>query len=393
MEMKTLTSKVMAGTLMAGAMALSGGSAVQAESQGVTDSEVIIGSVNDLSGIFAAVGVPATNGANLRFAEVNAAGGVHGRQIRFVVEDNGYQIPRAMQGYNKLLNRDKVFAMLLSLGTPMNIAGFKLLDPKGIPNIGPLSSARQMLQDPVENKFIGFSSYYDQVDAGVTYLAGEFDAKEICSMYIPSDFGKEIQESAKETSAKLGLSYAAETSHKPDELDFVGSLTKLKAAGCDVVAMALGVRQGITVVGTAKKLGWTDVKFLNTSAGFLDVVAAVPGGVTEGLYAAAGWVDLIARAKDEAPAKFIADYDAMFGQPAGGFAMLGYSAADTVVRALEAAGPELTQEAFVKGMETLDYFDALTDTKISYSAADHRGADDIVISVVEGGLWKELSRQ
>lgn len=94
--MKKLTSKVMAGTVMAGAMALSAGSAVQADSQGVTDSEVVFGSVNDLSGIFAAVGVPATNGANMRFAEANEAGGVHGRQIRFVVEDNGYQIPLSL---------------------------------------------------------------------------------------------------------------------------------------------------------------------------------------------------------------------------------------------------------------------------------------------------------
>lgn len=391
--MKKLTSTLMAGSLMAGAMALSAGTAVQAGSQGVTDTEVVIGSVNDLSGIFAAIGVPATNGANLRFAEANEAGGVHGRQIRLIVEDNGYQIPRAMQGYNKLLNRDKVFAMLLSLGTPMNLAGFKLLDPKGIPNVGPLSAARQMLQDPIDNKFIGFSSYYDQVDAGVSYLAEEFDAKEVCSMYIPSDFGKEIKESAEDTAHKLGLTFAAETTHKPDELDFVGSLTKLKAAGCDIVAMALGVRQGITVVGTAKKIGWTDVKFLNTSAGFLDVVASVPGGVTEGLYASAGWVDLIARAQEPAPAKFMADYEAKFGHPAAGFAMLGYSAADTVVRALEAAGQDLTHESFIKGMESLNYFDELTDTKITYGADDHRGADDIVISVVEGGLWKELSRR
>ncbi|EBA18741.1 branched-chain amino acid ABC transporter, periplasmic substrate-binding protein [Roseobacter sp. SK209-2-6] len=386
--MKKLTS-----IAVAGAFALASGTTAWAETQGVSDSEVVFGSVNDLSGIFAAVGVPAVNGANMRFEEANAAGGVHGRQLRFVVEDNGYQIPRAMQGYNKLLNRDKVFAMLLSLGTPMNIAGFKLLDPKGIPNVGPLTAARQMLQDPVENKFIGFSSYYDQVHAGVTYLAGEFGAKEVCSMYIPSDFGKEIQEGTAETARELGLSFAAETTHKPDELDFVGSLTKLKAAGCDVVTMALGVRQGITVVGTAKKIGWTDVKFLNTSAGFLDVVAAVPGGVTEGLYAAAGWVDLVARAEDPVPAKFMADYEAKFGHPASGFAMLGYSAADTVVRALEAAGQDLTHESFIKGMESLNYFDDLTDSKVTYGPDDHRGADDIVISVVENGKWKVLSRQ
>ncbi|UWR68823.1 ABC transporter substrate-binding protein [Phaeobacter inhibens] len=386
--MKTWTAKLVG-------VALAAGLAPQAmaDTQGVSDSEIVLGSVNDLSGIFAAVGVPAVNGANLRFDEANANGGVHGRQIRFVVEDNGYQIPRAMQGYNKLLNRDQVFAMLLSLGTPMNIAGFKLLDPKGIPNISPLTAARQMLQDPVDNKFIGFSSYYDQVQAGVSYLAEEFDAKEVCSMYIPSDFGKEIREGSADIAADLGLRFAAETTHKPDELDFVGSLTKLKAEGCDVVTMALGVRQGITVVGTAKKLGWTDVKFLNTSAGFLEVVAAVPGGVTDGLYAAAGWADLIARADDEVPAKFMADYEATFGQPAGGFAMLGYSAANTVVNALEAAGPELTHESFIKGMESLDFFDALTDTQITYGPDDHRGADVIVISVVENGLWKELSRK
>ena len=390
--MKRMTSSLL-GIALAGGVISAAASEVAAQAQGVSETEVVLGSVNDLSGIFAAVGVPAVNGANLRFEEANANGGVHGRQIRFVVEDNGYQIPRAMQGYNKLLNRDQVFAMLLSLGTPMNIAGFKLVDPKGIPNVSPLTAARQMLQEPVDNKFIGFSSYYDQVRAGVTYLAEEFDAKEVCSMHIPSDFGKEIKEGTVDIAAELGLTYAAETTHKPDELDFVGSLTKLKAEGCDIVTMALGVRQGITVVGTAKKLGWEDVKFLNTSAGFLEVVAAVPGGVTDGLYAAAGWADLIARADDEAPAKFMADYEAKFGQPAGGFAMLGYSAANTVVNALEAAGPDLTQESFIKAMETLNYFDALTDTQITYGPEDHRGADDIVISVVENGLWKELSRK
>lgn len=386
--MKKLTSFAAASV-----MALGFAGAAQAGSQGVSADEVVVGSVNDLSGIFAAVGVPAVNGANLRFDEVNAAGGVHGRKIRFVVEDNGYQIPRAMQGYNKLLNKDKVFAMLLSLGTPMNLAGFRLLDPKGIPNVGPLSAARDMLKEPSNNKFTGFSSYYDQVQKGVTYLAGESGAQEICAMYIPSDFGKEIAGSAEDVAATLGLSFAGETTHKPDELDFVGSLTKLKAAGCDIITMALGVRQGITVVGTAKKLGWTDVKFLNTSAGFLGVVAAVPGGVTEGLYASSGWVDLNARAADEAPAKFIAAYLAKFDHPAGGFAMLGYSAADTFVRALEAAGPDLTHEAFIQGMETLTYYDHLTDAQISYGAGDHQGADEVVISVVEGGKWKVLIRK
>ena len=74
--MKKLTT-----TVLAGAMALGMAAPAIAETQGVSDTEVVIGSVNDLSGIFAAVGVPAVNGANMLFDEVNAAGGVHGRTI------------------------------------------------------------------------------------------------------------------------------------------------------------------------------------------------------------------------------------------------------------------------------------------------------------------------
>lgn len=364
-----------------------------AETQGVTDDEIIIGSVNDLSGIFAAVGVPAIKGANVYFDRVNAAGGVHGRKIRYVVEDNGYQMPRAMQGYNKLLNRDKVFAMLQSLGTPMNLAGFKLLDPKGIPNVAPLSAARQMLQEPMNNKFTSFSSYYDQSRVAVGFMAFEFGAEKVCTMYLPTDFGKEILEGTKAGAEGAGITFAAETTHKPDETDFVGSLSKLKEEGCDIVTIALGVRQAITIVGTAKKMGLTDMKFLGTSASFLTVVAQVPGGVTEGFYAAASWQDLWARADEPAPKAFIEEYKAATGEDPVGFAMLGYASADVMVKALEAAGPDLTHESFIAAMETLSYQDDLLGNYMTYGPDDHQGADAIYVSVVENGAWKKIHEE
>lgn len=359
-----------------------------AETQGVTDDEIVIGSVNDLSGIFAAVGVPATKGANVVFDRVNAEGGVHGRTIRYVVEDNGYQMPRAMQGYNKLLNRDKVFAMLQSLGTPMNLAGFKLLDPKGIPNVAPLSAARQMLQEPMNNKFTSFSSYYDQSRVGVKYLAEQFGGQKVCTMYLPTDFGKEILEGSQAGAEEAGITFVAETTHKPDETDFVGSLSKLKEEGCNIVSMALGVRQVITVVGTAKKMGLEDMNFLGTSASFLTVVAQVPGGVTDGFYAAASWQDLWARADEPAPQAFIEEYKAATGEDPVGFSMLGYAAAEMMVKALEAAGPDLTQESFIAAMETLDYQDDLVGNHMTFGPDDHQGADTVYVNVVENGAWK-----
>ena len=361
--------------------------------QGIGDDEIVVGSVSDLSGIFAAFGAPAMSAAQLHFDEVNAAGGIHGRKIRFVVEDSGYQMPKAMQAYNKLINRDKVFAMLLSLGTPMNIAGMKLMTPKNIPNIVPLTAARQMLEEPIRLRFVGSASYYDQTRLGARYLAEQRGASKACTMFIPSDFGKEIEEAMREEAASNpALDYVAETTHKPDETDFVGSLQKLNAEGCELIGLALGIRQVITVLGTAKKLGLAHLAFLGSSGSFHTVLAKVPGGVTEGLFATSGWVDLASRANEPAPAAFIAAYMKAFGECPSTGAMLGYFGATGFTRALQAAGRDLTVDSFLAAMESLDYYDALSDNHVNYSAGDHQGSDRTILSVVEGENWKVVAR-
>ncbi|MEL7430148.1 MAG: ABC transporter substrate-binding protein [Pseudomonadota bacterium] len=263
--------------------------------QGVTDTEVVIGGHHDLSGIFAAFSVPAVTAANLYFEEINAKGGVHGRTIRYITEDHGYQAPKAVQAVNKLVNRDKVFAMLLSLGTPMNIAAFNIQDPKGIPNISPLTAARQMVQEPLDLHYAGTSSYHEQMMRSVPYMKANHGSSVVCAMYIPSDFGLEIQQGAKEAAEANSMTWGAESTHKPDETDFTGALGKMNEAGCDLVTVALGVRQVITLLGTAKKLGLNDMNFLGSSASFHTAIAKVPGGITEGFYAGSGWQDLEGR--------------------------------------------------------------------------------------------------
>lgn len=378
-------------SLLALSVAAGMASAAHAD-QGVTDTEILVGSNNDLSGIFAAFGAPATNAANQYFKKINDKGGVHGRKIRFIVEDHTYQMPKAMQGYNKLINSDKVFAMLLSLGTSMNIAGFKLQQAKNIPNFSPLSAARQMLGDPIDLKYAGFSSYYDQMRSGIKYLAEETGAKKVCAMYLPIDFGKEIKEGTKDQADEMGLTFADETTHKGDESDFVGSLTKLKDSGCQIVATALGVRQTITVLGTAKKLGWNDVNFIGSSAAFHTAIAKVPGGITEGFYAAAGWSDIVARMGDPEVKAWVDEYQGEFGEFPGTGALLGRSAAEGFVRALEAAGKDLTVDSFRKGVEGLVYEDKIAGVPVDYGP-DHQGGDLIIISKIEGGNWKELARK
>ncbi|MEM7299900.1 MAG: ABC transporter substrate-binding protein [Pseudomonadota bacterium] len=378
-------------TAAAAALAVAGSAHAE---QGVTDTEVLLGSNNDLSGPFAAFGAPAVKAAQLYFDDINAAGGVHGRKIRYIVEDHAYQMPKAIAGMNKLINSDKVFAMFQSLGTPMNIAAFKLQDAKKIANVSPLSGARQMLQDPIAYKYAGTSSYYEHIHAGVKLLSGQKGHKVVCAMYLPTDFGKEIQQGAVDAAKKNGLEFKAETTHKPDETDFVGSLSKLKAEGCQLITMALTVRQTITAYATARKIGWTDADFISSSAGFHTVMAKVPGGVTEGLYAAAGWADILARASDPKVAAWMKKYTEASGEQLPGTgALLGRSAAEAIVKALEAAGKDLNADSFRKGMESLNYYDVFLDNQISYGPDDHQGADPVVISVIKDGNWTEIGRE
>ncbi|MZR13905.1 ABC transporter substrate-binding protein [Maritimibacter sp. DP07] len=374
---------------LAAVAAMTVAGSAMAQTQGVTDDEIKIGGAHDLSGIFAPFSVPAVTAANLVFDEVNANGGIHGRKINYIVEDHGYQVPRAAQAANKLINRDQVFAMLLNLGTPHNLAMFQLMEPKGIPNISPITAARQMVEPPAPWKFAGTSSYYEAIKATAEYMVAEEGAEKFCLMILPTDFGKEIEAAVLELAEAGEIEMGAEISHKPDESDFTGALGKVAESGCDTVGMALGVSQQINAITTARKLDM-DVKFMLSGAGFHTVVAKglAAQGVMEGVYAGAGWQDLEARAGEPEVAEWIASYKEATGEdlPSTG-ALLGHGGATTLVRALEAAGPDLTHESFIAAMETLDYDDVISGNHVDYSADDHVGADEVFVSRIENGSW------
>lgn len=106
-----------------------------AEQQGVTDTEIVIGTTTDLSGVTAIQGVNNANAVRMVFDEANAKGGVNGRKIHYIVEDMQYQVPRAVQAINKLLNLDHIFFTVVDGGTPMNNAEMPMQFAKNVPNI------------------------------------------------------------------------------------------------------------------------------------------------------------------------------------------------------------------------------------------------------------------
>ena len=176
-----------------------------AQTRGVTATEVMFGMHTDLSGVAATYGVSSSNGVKMRFDEVNEAGGINGRKLKVIVEDQAYQVPKAVQACNKLINRDKVFAFVAPLGTPMNNACFKDQFAAGVPNLFPLSAARSMYEPYERLKFYGAASYVDQIRSGIEYFVKTKGKKAVCVMYQDTDFGKEILEGAEQQTKKLGI--------------------------------------------------------------------------------------------------------------------------------------------------------------------------------------------
>ena len=377
-------------TLAAATAAASLATAASAQTRGVTATEVTFGMHTDLSGVAATYGVSSSNAVKMRFDEINDAGGINGRKLKVIIEDQAYQVPKAVQACNKLINRDKVFAFVAPLGTPMNNACFKDQFAVGVPNLFPLSAARSMYEPYERLKFYGAASYVDQVRSGIDYFVKTKGKKAVCVMYQDTDFGKEVLEGAEQQTKKLGIKIVETTAHKPTDQDFTAPITKLRSAGCDLIIMGTIVRDSIVPYTTARKAGWNDVDFLGSAAVYDLVVGAAQGmegfygmGLTEMPYVDSG----VASVK-----KFVEDYKKKFNVDPNIGAVYGYVAADLTVQGLKNAGKDLTLDSFIKGLEAIkNYKDIFNGPQVSFGPNTRQGANSSLLAQVKGGKWTRVT--
>ena len=165
------------------ATALVFGTAVQAE-QGVTKDQIVVGSIQDLSGPLAGFGKQLKNGILMRAEEVNESGGINGRKLKMVIEDSGYDPKKGLLAAQKLVQQDKIFAMIGTLGTGVAMASFQPMAEKNVPNLMPLTAAREMYEPLSKLKFSFAAPYYDQVRMGVKWMAKERASKKFCVLYL-----------------------------------------------------------------------------------------------------------------------------------------------------------------------------------------------------------------
>jgi branched-chain amino acid transport system substrate-binding protein len=372
-------------------LALLAGTAGAAEQQGVSKTEITLGSIQDLSGPLAGYGKQARQGMLLRIDEANELGGVAGRKLKLIVEDSGYDPKRAVLAAQKLVNQDKIFMMLGHLGTAQNNAAMPVQFEKNIINFFPITAAREMYEPFHKLKFAFAATYYDQIRIALPKLIKEKGAKKICTLYQDDDFGLEVVRGAEAALKTVNLELAEKTSYKRGATDFSSQVAKMKSSGCELVVLGTIIRETIGTIGESRKTGFNPV-FLGSSACYTDLIHKLGGKPMDGLYATMTVQNPYLDDASQQVSYWAKKYKTKFSDDPTVFSVYGYDIVDAFIRAAAKAGANLTTDSFIKAMDTMvippDIFGSAEST---FGPQKRLGSDLSRLSQIVDGRWKVVS--
>jgi len=376
-------------SMAAVALALASGASV-AQTQGVSKDEIVVGTIQDLSGPLAAFGKAVRQGMLLRIDEINEQGGIHGRKLKLVAEDSGYDPKRAVLAAQKLVNQDKVFIVAGHIGTAQNMAAMPVQFDKNIINFLPVTAAREMYEPFNRLKYSFAVTYYDQMRTWLPKLAKEKNAKKVCVHYQDDEFGLEVVRGAEAGLKSINIELAERTSYKRGATDFSSQVAKLKAAGCDMVVLGTIIRETIGTIGESRKTGFNPV-FVGSSAAYTELIHRLGGKAMDGLYAAmTAQVPYLDEASQ--PIRFWATkYKTKFNDDPTVFSAYGYLIIDTFAQAAQKAGPGLSTDSFIKVADSMTIPpDIFGSPQMTFTATKRLGSDQSRLSQITDGKWKVI---
>jgi branched-chain amino acid transport system substrate-binding protein len=360
--------------------------------EGISPTEIVIGTHQDLSGPIKVWGVPVSNGMKLAVDEINAAGGINGRKLRMILEDNGYDPKKAVLATQKLIERDKVFAMVGPMGSSTVLAAQDILFDAGVLQLFPLTAAEFTFKfDPSKPqerlKFNNLLPYVESTRAALKYMMEAKNFKKPCLMHQDDEYGRSVLQGFNEQLAVMKVPPASVTSYKRGASDFSAQIAKMKSDGCDMVMLGTVIRETIGAMSEARKLGW-DVIFLGATPTNVLEVPALGKETVEGLYAASGFEIPY---EDSAKGKvkdWLANYKKAFGIDANTQAIIGYNAIMTFAYYADKAGKDLTGQKMLDELESGDKFlDIFNSPPTKFSKTDHLANTVTQVQQIQKGRW------
>lgn len=350
--------------------------------EGVTDTEIRIGSTMDLSGPLAFMGQSWRDGANMYFKHINETGGIHGRKIKFLLEDDGFQSPRTVQAAKKLVTKDNVFCMSMNMGAAGIFAILPFLEEHKVPML-PAGTANEMLTNPPRKYvFLVDTSYITAAVLAVRHMKDTWKvAKPVGAVIYQDDVtGQQWLKGAQSGFEKVyGLKNVLALSYKRGATDFSSQIAQCKQAGVTHVFVHGNVREPASILKEAQRIQYKAAYVCSSAVASRKVVELAGDSIdySNGLYMSTYARDVIEESnpgitlfKDLTVKYKMCSADNLMN-------LWAFHSAWVLGEVLKRTGRDLTREKFIKAAETLKGFDTGLMTPITWRP-DKRGGGDAV---------------
>jgi branched-chain amino acid transport system substrate-binding protein len=299
-----------------------------------SQKEIVIGEYGSLTGGIATFGISTKNGSELAFEEVNKKGGVLGKQIKLLVEDDQSKPEEAGTVVTKLINQSGVSAVLGHVASSHSLAAAPICQSNSIPMISPSSTNPRVTQ---VGNYIFRVCFIDPFQGAVMakFAADTLKLKKVAILVdVRSDYSVGLQTFFRQQFRQLGGEVVVEQSYSQGDSDFRAQLTAIKAANPEAVYLPGYYTEVGTIVHQARELGIT-VPFLGGDGWDSPKLWEIGGPALNGCYFSNHY-----STDDPNPAvqKFVADYKAKYGQTPDALAALAYDAARILAASIEKAG-------------------------------------------------------
>jgi branched-chain amino acid transport system substrate-binding protein len=358
---------------------------------GVTADTITFGQAAVLEGPASALGLGMQKGLNAAFDEINAKGGVHGRKIKLISANDGYEPDRAITATKKLIEQDKVFALIGPVGTPTSAAAQPIATAAKVPFMGAFTGAGFLRNPKLENVINVRASYDAETEAWVKHLTEDLKISKIGIFYQDDAFGRAGLSGFKKAMDKRNMSIVAEATYERNTTAVKTGVLALRQAAPEAVVIVGAYKPVAEFIKLSKKVGFNPV-FVNISFVGANALAKELGPEGKGVI-----VSQVVPFPGDASLKVVADYQAAMkaadpkAEPE--FVSLeGYLAGRLAIAALDKAGKDLTREGMLKAIKETGKFD-ISGLPMTFSAEKNEGLDKVWMTIIEAdGSFKSIEK-
>lgn len=371
-------SRLVFGLFMATSLA---SASAQAADAGVHGDRIVFGQPAALEGPAAALGIGMRHGLLAAFGEANATGGVHGRSLELISADDGYEPEKSVIAMRKLIEQDKVFAIVGPVGTPTTSATVPIAEETGVPFIGPFTGAG-FLRDPKLRMVVNVrASYNQETEAWVERLTTDLKIRKIAILYQDDSFGQAGLSGVRAAMERRGLSLVAEGNYPRNTMAVKTALLTIRKAEPEAVVMVGAYAPCAEFIKLARSLKMNPV-FVNISFVGSNALAATLGAAGAGVI-----VSQVVPLPEDTSIPVVGRYQKALAQAVPdakpGFGSLeGYLVGRLVVEALGRIDGEPTRTKLLEAITGSGPYD-LGGVSLSYGPGDNQGSDRVFFTVIQ----------